>query len=211
MFIFAFALLGSQQAIEAEQQKDGYVDDMFSNKKTSVEQHEKNDLLDQTNIGESNVNLGFTDFLQMIFATVFVIGLLYMTLKLINKKSRSYKSSQLIDNLGGTTLGSNRSVQLVKVGNRILVVGVGENIQLLTEIDDEDECQRIVEEFNQRMDQLVQPSDIVTKILEKTKRATSKKQRTDEFQFMLKNELKEMNERRKNLYEEMEKKGTDER
>ena len=72
----------------------------------------------------------------MIFATVFVVGLLYFVLKFVNKNGRLFKSTQLIENLGGTALGANRSVQLIKVGNRLLIVGVGENIQLLKEIED---------------------------------------------------------------------------
>lgn len=213
--IFVFALLCSQQAIGAEQRKDIYVEGMFEEEKTSLEQHNEQPVVEEReanpDVVDSKVSLGFRDFLQMIVATLFVIGLLYMTLRFINKKSRSYKSSQLIENLGGTTLGTNRSVQLVKVGNRILVVGVGDSIRLLTEIDDENECQRIVEEYNRRIDQLAQPGDIVTKIMEKLKREKPTDQKTDEFQLMLNNELKEISEGRKNLYEQMEKKGTDER
>ena len=44
----------------------------------------------------------------------------------------------------GTTLGANRSVQLIKIGNQLLIVGVGENIQLLKEIDDEQEYEQII-------------------------------------------------------------------
>ena len=89
----------------------------------------------------------------MIFATVFVVGLLYFVLKFVNKKGRLFKRTQLIENLGGTTLGANRSVQLIKVGNRLFIVGVGENIQLLKEIEEEQEYEQIISEYNNQINQ----------------------------------------------------------
>ena len=50
----------------------------------------------------------------MIFATVFVVGLLYSVLKFVNKKGRLFKSTQLIENLGGTTLGQIVPFNLLK-------------------------------------------------------------------------------------------------
>ena len=103
----------------------------------------------------------------MIFATVFVVGLLYSVLKFVNKKGRLFKSTQLIENLGGTTLGANRSVQLIKIGNRLLLVGVGENIQLLKEIENEQECEQIILEYNNQINQVGSPNDIISKILKR--------------------------------------------
>lgn len=163
---------------------------------------------------ESNrVGLTAWDFIKMIFATVFVIALLYFLLRYINKKSKTFKSTQLVENLGGTALGTNRSVQLIKVGNQILVVGVGENIQLLKEIGDSEEYNQIIADYNNRMDQLIQPSDIVTKVLQRVQSNKTNKNigNSPKFQSVLKQQLDEISKDRKKLYEEMEKKGSDER
>ncbi len=157
------------------------------------------------------VGLNLFDFVKMIFATVFVVGLLYFILKMINKKSKMYKSSQLVENLGGTALGTNRSVQLIKVGNRILIVGVGENIQLLKEIEDQEEYNQILTDYNEKMEQLVQPSDIVTKVLQLRKKVQPDEKQGKQFQSLLKQQLEDITKGRKQLYKEMEKKGPDER
>ncbi|WP_228460311.1 flagellar biosynthetic protein FliO [Cytobacillus dafuensis] len=159
----------------------------------------------------SKVGLNTWDFIKMIFATIFVVALLYFMLKLINKKSKTYKSSQLVENLGGTSLGTNRSVQLIKVGNRILVVGVGENIQLLKEIEDKEEYGQLIKEYNQKMEQLIQPSDIVTKVLQRRKNTQQDDRKGNHFQSLLKQQLDNISKDRKKMYEEMEKKGSDER
>ncbi len=168
--------------------------------------------LDSSEAG-NQVGLNAWDFVKMILATVFVIALLYFLLKYMNKKSKSFKNTQLVENLGGTALGTNRSIQLIKVGNQILVVGVGENIQLLKEINDREEYNQIITDHNNKMDHLIQPSDIVTKVLQRTK--TAKTNHTlgnkKEFKTVLKQQLEDITNDRKKIYDEMEKKGSDER
>lgn len=153
------------------------------------------------------IGITFWDILRMIFATIFVIALIYFLLKFINKKSKVFKSTQLVENLGGTTLGANRSVQIVKIGNQLFIVGVGENVQLLKEIDDPEEHRQILTDYNSKMEQLVQPSDIVTKIIERTKKWQVSKDENATFSSLFKNQLEEISKGRKRLFDDMEKKG----
>jgi len=198
------------------------LDDNVKNWIEHPETSDENQLKDETEAGkadtqidsESNrVGLNAWDFIKMIFATIFVIALLYLLLKYMNKKSKSFKSTQLVENLGGTALGTNRSIQLIKVGNQILVVGVGENIQLLKEISDREEFNQIIKDYNEKIDHLIQPSDIVTKVLQRTKGAKINNTigNSQNFQKVLKQQLEDITNDRKKIYDEMEKKGSDER
>lgn len=177
---------------------------------------EETDKENQDDISGNTVGVTAWDFIKMIFATIFVVALLYFLLKFINKKSHVYKSSQVVENIGGTSLGANRSVQIVKIGDRVLVLGVGENIQLLKEIEDEEEARRIIKEHNDKIEQLTSPSDIVTKVLNLRKSIISSQEQEREkeassFSSVLKKQLDHMSQDRKKLYDEMEKKGPDER
>lgn len=78
----------------------------------------------------------FLDFLKMIVALIFVLALIYFLLKFIQKRSRIYQQSRSLENIGGLGLGSNKSVQIIRVGNQYYLIGVGEDVQLITEIDD---------------------------------------------------------------------------
>lgn len=161
----------------------------------------------KTKNSETKIGVTFLDFLRMIFATAFVAGLLYFLLRFINKKGMSYKRSQLVENLGGTSLGGNRSIQVVKAGKKLLIVGVGENIQLLKEIDDPEEYRQVIEDYNSNMEQLVQPSDFVTKILKRTNNDSGNA--GPAFSALLKKQLNEMASGRKKMLAEMQKKGSD--
>lgn len=161
---------------------------------------------------ESNkVGLDVWDFIKMVFATLFVVGLLYFMLKFINKRNKVYSQTQFIQNIGGTSLGGNRSVQMIKIGDRILIVGVGENIQLLKEIENDEEVRQILTTYNKRIEQLMGPSDIVTKVLKRARTDQSMDNSKEEsaFSSILKTQLDEISLGRKKLYEDIEKKGSE--
>lgn len=206
--VVIIALLGSQQAASAEQLNNS-VKDCFQNPDKCKDQNQNQGKTGtQKESTPAKVGITIWDFVRMIFATIFVVALLYFLLKFINKKSRSFQSTRLVENLGGTTLGANRSVQIVKIGSQLFIVGVGENVQLLKEIDNIEERSQILEEYNSKMEQLVQPSDIVTKLFERTKNWQNQKEKKVPFSSLLKSQLEEITNGRKRLFEEMEKKGS---
>lgn len=89
--------------------------------------------------------LTFFDYVKMIFSFGIVIGLLYLVLYWIKRNGNSFSKNSVITSLGGTSVGSNKSVQIIKIGNSLYVVGVGEDITLLKEISDSEEIQSIEE------------------------------------------------------------------
>ncbi|MET3697973.1 flagellar protein FliO/FliZ [Bacillus oleivorans] len=93
----------------------------------------------------AQVGISILDVIKMIFSTVLVITLLLFVLKWVQKKGRNFANHGVIENLGGTTLGNQKSIQLVKIGNRVYIVGVGETVTLLKEIEDEEEIRELFE------------------------------------------------------------------
>ncbi len=76
------------------------------------------------------------DFLKMLAALAAVLLLIYYLLKFIQKRSRLYQQTRALENLGGISLGANKSVQIVRVGDEFYLIGVGDDVQLLAKIDD---------------------------------------------------------------------------
>ncbi|MCP1158067.1 MULTISPECIES: flagellar biosynthetic protein FliO [Bacillus] len=214
LLLAAAALPGLQTVAQAEQLNNS-VKDCFEQKAGDCAEPAKGAGSAAKEEGSGGVGINSWDIAKMIFATAFVIGLLYFLLKFINKKSRTYKSSQLVENLGGASLGASKSIQIIKVGRQLLVVGVGDNIQLLKEIDDEEEYHQIINDYNNKMEQLVQPSDIVTKVIQRAKAARtanaakskSAEGSNGDFQSVLKGQLEELSRERRKIHQEMEQKG----
>jgi flagellar protein FliO/FliZ len=213
--LLLFSLLGFQTETYAEQLNNSVKDcleqpDSCENISKNTSQTETIDSGDTTKsqkMVSSSVGLTIWDFVKMIFATVFVVGLLYTVLRFVNKKNRLFKSNQLIENLGGTTLGANRSVQLIKIGNRLLLVGVGENIQLLKEIENEQEYEQIILDYNNQINHVGSTNDIISKILKRLNRKENQNgEQNPSFQTLLKKQLDDLTQGRKKLYEDLEKK-----
>jgi flagellar protein FliO/FliZ len=154
----------------------------------------------------SNTNESLIDVVKMIGAFIFVLFLLFILLRYLGKKNRSFQGNKLISNIGGTPLGGNRSIQVVKIGNQLYIVGVGENVQLLKEIDNEDEIQMILQTYEEQLDSKLQPVSFLHKWM--NERNPSAKNKSFSFQEVFKNQLGELTNKRKKALTDLEKKGT---
>lgn len=142
------------------------------------------------------------DFIKMFIALGFVLFLVYFLLKFVTKRNRLFQQGQSIVNLGGTSLGQSKSIQMIKVGNRVLVVGVGESISLLKEIEDEQESKELIEEFERKQEQIVEPKDLIQKVsnLLNQKKVNWSKGNDGTFSVSFKEQLEKLkNERTKQL------------
>lgn len=191
---------------------DGSVADCFGENKDECQQentsHQSDQKTDENQPAEK-VGINFLDVLKMLASLVLVLAILYFLLKFIQKKSQSYQQNRLIQSIGGTTLGGNRSVQLVKVGRRILILGVGEDIQLLQEITDEQEMNEFLHQHNKQLEQKLEPTDLISKLFAKkpVKQKSMGDGRTQSsFQQQLKDELNSVKKQRQKAMEQFERK-----
>lgn len=175
---------------------------------TETEEEPLSPLNDEEQLETPDNEFGAFDFINILFALFLVLTLLYVTLRFIKKKNQSFTSTRTMMNLGGTSLGGNRSVQLVKVGDRILVVGVGEDIQLLKEIDSKEEIEQILSGQQNEVQQMLQPTDVISKIVEQIRYfKDEKRSESNDFKSHLTKQLSEISNGRKKILQELEKKG----
>lgn len=76
----------------------------------------------------------FFNIVKMIIALLFVLALIYIILLVLRKRNKLMQDHDLLQNLGGISLGQNKSIQLIRIGSHIYVVGVGEHVELMLEI-----------------------------------------------------------------------------
>lgn len=199
--IFVFSLLVFSPVSIGAESVNGSVADYFDNNNENKE-FEK-EIFDETTtlIEESNEDskVGITtgDILRTIFSLLFVIALLYFFLKWLQKRNNAYPTSQVVRNLGGANVGNNKSVQLIQVGKSILVVGVGENIQLLKEIQEETERNSILEKYEEKTQVNIAP-DLFTKFLSKNK-SNQENEPPTSFKYELQQQLDTVLKERKKL------------
>jgi len=205
---FLMVIVPLNNTVSYAAQSSPTVDQLFDHQKSSKsdDNSKKRSQQDNSSIAKSS-NLTFFDYIKMIFSFIFVMGLLFFVLYWIKKNGTSFSKNELVKSIGGTSLGSNKSVQLLKIGTSIYVVGVGENVTLLKEIDEEEEKALISKQFEDKLNNDLK----VPKWLEKfTNRDVSvEKKQTQSFQSLFKDQISSLNERKKSLLSNLGEKGTD--
>ncbi|SDM64800.1 flagellar protein FliO/FliZ [Fictibacillus solisalsi] len=92
---------------------------------------------------------GVVTFIKVLFSLGLVLFLLFFLLKMIQKRTKNYQEGKALQSLGGLNVGSNRSVQMIKAGSSVLVIGVGETVTLLKEINEEEEVKLLLSSSQQ--------------------------------------------------------------
>jgi flagellar protein FliO/FliZ len=177
----------------------------------TVNDSEKNDNKGQSKSSESKEpaenESTFFMLVKLIFMLGIVLAILFFVLRFIQKKSVSFQDGKNLQSLGGIGVGQNRSVQLIKTGNSVLVVGVGDTVTLLKEITNADEVKMMLE---QRPAQQV--STISNQLKSKWLNRQESSQKTDEdskdqtanFKNLLASLTNERKEQRKEIQKAFE-------
>lgn len=199
VLLVMMALTLPTQLVSASQSNQMISDEYLQNPDTNTDESP-----DSKEVDNQNVGLGPGDYIKMLLSLLFVLGLLVFVLKFLNKKSSNYQQNNVVKNIGGISVGSQKSVQLLHIGNSLYIVGVGEDVQLLKEIQDPEEIEQLIKIYQDKQQTIVSTSPYITELFKKLK----KKPRVEEtesqsdFGAILKNRLSEINKER---HEELEK------
>ncbi|WEG11231.1 flagellar biosynthetic protein FliO [Pullulanibacillus sp. KACC 23026] len=94
----------------------------------------------------------FPLFLKFIVSFIVVIGLLFLALRYLTKRDKSLQSSGPIISLGGQSLGNNRSLQVLLIGQTIYIIGVGDTVTLIRSVSQGEEYQNLLESYESQGD-----------------------------------------------------------
>lgn len=163
---------------------------------------------DETGAGGIQDQNMFFLTMQLLLALGAVIFAIYAILRFINKRSQRFNSHRTIQTVGGAGVGQNKSVQLVRIGEKVLVVGVGDSVELLKEIDDPEEVAAITEE-SEGNDFYSEPVSKLTSWIKRTKNSSfgeSERSVTNEkaFKDLLTREMNDVKNSRQKVDSAME-------
>jgi flagellar protein FliO/FliZ len=99
----------------------------------------------------------FPLLIKFIISFILVIGLLFLLLRFLSKRGNLLQTNGPVLPIGGHTLGNNRSVQLLLIGQTIYVVGVGDDVTLIRTISQGDEYQHLLESYENQAAEGITP------------------------------------------------------
>lgn len=142
-FLGIIQVVGMQQVANASDS----LFDCIEDEKKCVDDPNKQSPAEKNDGEKQRTSVGTTawDYIKTFFAFIFVVGLLLFLLKWLNKKNRGVQKNRVMQNLGGLSLGQQKSVQLVLIGKTYYILGVGDDVQLLKEVVDADELAQLLQ------------------------------------------------------------------
>ncbi|HEX5565234.1 MAG TPA: flagellar biosynthetic protein FliO [Sporosarcina sp.] len=168
IFLLTIFLIGSFPFLShADDNTDKSVSDWFGKEDDSEQDipkviDENEPAADRSKDGAA-VGLSGWDYVKTLLALLFVVGLLFALLKFINRKNRMFDQHRLMKNVGGLSLGQQKSIQLVVIGETYYLIGVGDEVRLLKEITDPDEIKALESYFDE--DELQSTPGLANKLL----------------------------------------------
>lgn len=130
-----FFFVGTPSPVDAEEEPSviDWLDDEQPNGQTDGKESEENVELNHSNDKSPVLLIG-----QLIFYTLIILVLIYGLIKFLALKQKKLQPNQAVNMIGGTSLGNNKSLQLVKVAGKVYLIGVADQITLIKEFSDSD-------------------------------------------------------------------------
>lgn len=140
-FFITFFIISFSNTIHAE---TTFVDDCLDENPDCLKELDTTDEIDEENNEENTLMRSIeTDSLTLsiiktVFSLLLIVALIYIVIKFLSKRQKLPGQVNSLENLGGIPVGQNKSIQIVRVGSKIYMIGVGDNVEMLKEITDEE-------------------------------------------------------------------------
>ncbi len=145
----------------------------------------------------SDVPSVFT-FFQVILSLGLILLFIFLFFRFIAKK-KGFNKTGYYQHLGGIPLGQNKTLQMVEIGNKLYILGVGENVQLISVVEDKEELQAIKESNSFQREQGTQ---LVDWIQEKMKRNAQNIKKENRFHHIFTEKMEQFKDRRSESIQE---------
>ncbi|MEO4053511.1 flagellar biosynthetic protein FliO [Solibacillus sp. CAU 1738] len=190
---------------EAYASQNGYVNECI--KDTTLCGNSAPTDAEADNTESASVSMGPWEYIKILLALIFVLALLIGVLKFLNKRNLNYQQNSIVRNIGGLSVGAQKSVQLLHIGNHLYVIGVGEDVQLIKEITNPAEIEQILAYYNDKHTS-VGTAPYITELFKKKSTKKVEKQ-TLNFGNMLDQRLSEIKKERSDELERWKEKEND--
>ena len=147
--------------------------------------------------------------IKLIFYTLLILVMIYGLIKFLAIRQKKFQPNQAVKLMGGTPLGNNKSLQLVKVGDKVYLLGVADQVTLIKEFSNTDEISSIESDLEQQPTMLSNPiMNLSNSIIDFSKEKISKRlesKPTNGFEQLFKQSLNKQKSKQDQLKHDLNK------
>nr|GGG68948.1 hypothetical protein GCM10011398_11110 [Virgibacillus oceani] len=160
---------------------------------------EPDDSAANTKVNEDN-GLSIFTLIKLFFSLLIVLGLIYALLKFLNKRNKLFQKVKALENLGGISVGPNKSIQIVRVGGKFYLIGVGENVEMLHEVTDQEVINDLL--HNNEPSEFQAGTLFTSLFKQKAETDDASKKKNNDFNKMFATELDKLKTSRKKIIDQ---------
>jgi len=171
IFIFSFSIGSIPASVDAkEPTATDWIEKEQPEGMTDVQEKENKNV---TNTEDKSL---VVILFKLIFYTLLILVMIYGLIKFLAVRQKKLQPNQAVKLMGGTPLGNNKSLQLVKVGEKVYLIGVGDQVTLIKEFSESDEINSIETDLESQSTLFISPlATISTSIVNFSKEKLSKR------------------------------------
>lgn len=203
LIVFSFSVASTPTSVDAKEPK---VSDWVKKEQPEGE-------TDATEIEESTTITTKEDtslvviLFKLIFYTLLILLMIYALIKFLAVRQKKLQPNQAVKLMGGTPLGNNKSLQLVKVGEKVYLIGVGDQVTLIKEFSESDEINNIESDLENQSTLFTSPlTTISTSLVNFSKEKISKSMETKpnlSFEHLFKQSLTKQKDKQDQLKQDL--------
>jgi flagellar protein FliO/FliZ len=143
----------------------------------------------------------FFSLIKVVVVLGLILFMIYFTVKFLNKRNKLLQKVKTMENLGGISVGANKSVQIVRIGQQLYMLGVGDNVELLKEITDPETKESVLQQQESDTSFTAAAGQMITKQRKTSETATEAYKFKDKFT----EELNKLQENRRQILQQFKK------
>jgi flagellar protein FliO/FliZ len=182
---------------DSEKTKDGNQE----NSKENTKDNQTNNVSLTNNENEDSSKQLIILLFQLVFYTIIVVLMIYGLVKFLSVRQKKLQQNNIFNVLGGVSVGNQKSLQLVKVANKVYFIGVGEDVTLLKEINDETEISNLEAEIEAKQTSPI--ANQINRLLNKQGEKAESNTDFRSFQNLMKQTMEKQKEKRNSIEQKL--------
>lgn len=89
----------------------------------------------------------FGSIFTVIFVLLIIVICIVLLIRFLGKKNQTFFRKRTMRVIGGVGLGPSKSLQIVEVGSKLYILGIGDDVNVIDTLSDPEEIRALVAQF----------------------------------------------------------------
>ncbi|MCM3128725.1 MULTISPECIES: flagellar biosynthetic protein FliO [unclassified Paenibacillus] len=143
----------------------------------------------------------YGQLLWVIVVLIAIIAAIVLLVRWLGRKNQHFFQKKAMRVVGGVGLGPSKSIQIVEIGSKLYILGVGEDINVIDTLADPEEISLLMKQFELEGRETTTLFSTIETLKTRLNRKTTKSEEVDEADFkqLFEQKLQEMPDRKEQM------------